>query len=196
MMQPAALTPQVAAPECATETQSARMTPEAPGDQVSADAAQSSILRPPMRLNSRVFWVTRVASSASAWDAIHRSLAPIGVPLSLQARHGVNAYPSGQARLLSRRLRVTPRHLFLLAGRDRPLSASLRALRFPMRVAGSGRVETAIGRARYRTSTRHPTTMSRNVSIAARSTATGSGLDPIGEHDRVPALLASTAFRG
>jgi len=84
MIPPAALTPRVTAPECATGTQSAGMTQEAAGDQVSADAAQSSILRPPMRLNSRVLWVTRVASSASAWDAIHRSLAPMGVPLSLR----------------------------------------------------------------------------------------------------------------
>lgn len=38
--------------------------------QVSADAAHSSILRPLMRLNSRVLWVTRVASSASARHAM------------------------------------------------------------------------------------------------------------------------------
>ena len=84
MIQLAALAPRVAAPEWATGTQSAGMTPEAPGDHVSAETAQSSILRPPMRLNSRVLWVTRVASSASAWHAIHKSLAPMGVPLSLR----------------------------------------------------------------------------------------------------------------
>jgi len=46
-----------------------------------------------------------------------------------QARHGVDAYPSGRARPLPRWLRVTPRLLFLLSGCNRPLSASLRAPR-------------------------------------------------------------------
>lgn len=32
-----------------------------------------------MRWNSRVLWVTTQASSANAWQAIHRSLAPKGM---------------------------------------------------------------------------------------------------------------------
>lgn len=41
---------------------------------------QSSTRNPSTRSNSRVLWVMRVASSAKAWQAIHRSFAPMGVP--------------------------------------------------------------------------------------------------------------------
>lgn len=45
---------------------------------------QSTNRNPVTRSNSRVLWVTSVASSANAWQAIQRSLAPIGVPASLR----------------------------------------------------------------------------------------------------------------
>jgi hypothetical protein len=47
-------------------------------------ATQSSTLSPSTRWNSRVLCVTSVALSARAWQAIHRSFAPIGVPASLR----------------------------------------------------------------------------------------------------------------
>lgn len=47
-------------------------------------ATQSSTLSPSTRWNSRVLCVTSVAPSASAWQAIHRSFAPIGVPASFR----------------------------------------------------------------------------------------------------------------
>lgn len=48
--------------------------------QSATSEAQSSTLKPLTRANSRVLCVTSVAASASAWQAIQRSLAPIGVP--------------------------------------------------------------------------------------------------------------------
>jgi len=48
-------------------------------------AAQLSSDRPSTRSNSRRLFVTSVACSASAWQAIHRSLAPIGVPEAFRA---------------------------------------------------------------------------------------------------------------
>ena len=47
--------------------------------------AQSSRRNPSMRANSLTLWLTSVASSARAWQAIQRSLAPIGVPRRFQA---------------------------------------------------------------------------------------------------------------
>lgn len=51
---------------------------------VQSGATQSSTLSPSTRWNSRVLCVTSVALSARAWQAIHRSFAPIGVPASLR----------------------------------------------------------------------------------------------------------------
>lgn len=53
-------------------------------NQAGRAVTQSSTRRPATRVNSRVLWVTKVASSARAWQAIHKSLAPMGVPLSLR----------------------------------------------------------------------------------------------------------------
>ena len=47
-------------------------------------STQFSSRKPCTRSNSRVLLVTRVAPSARAWQAIHRSLAPIGVPASFR----------------------------------------------------------------------------------------------------------------
>lgn len=49
-----------------------------------AGATQSSTFSPPTRRNSLVLCVTSVALSASAWQAIHRSFAPMGVPASFR----------------------------------------------------------------------------------------------------------------
>lgn len=51
---------------------------------VQSGATQSSTLSPSTRSNSRVLCVTSVALSARAWQAIHRSFAPIGVPASFR----------------------------------------------------------------------------------------------------------------
>jgi len=51
---------------------------------VQSGATQSSTLSPSTRWNSRVLCVTSVALSARAWQAIHRSFAPIGVPASFR----------------------------------------------------------------------------------------------------------------
>ncbi len=48
--------------------------------QSATSEAQSSTLKPLTRPYSRVLCVTSVAASARAWQAIQRSLAPIGVP--------------------------------------------------------------------------------------------------------------------
>ena len=48
------------------------------GDQ----STQSSNDKPFIRLNSFVLWVTSIASSARAWQAIHKSFAPTGIPVS------------------------------------------------------------------------------------------------------------------
>jgi len=49
-----------------------------------AGSTQFSTFSPPTRRNSLVLFVTSVALSASAWQAIHRSFAPTGVPASFR----------------------------------------------------------------------------------------------------------------
>ena len=56
--------------------------PGSPGRKIKA--AQFSSDSPSTRSNSRTF-VTSVAFSTSAWQAIHRSLPPIGVPAASRA---------------------------------------------------------------------------------------------------------------
>lgn len=49
-------------------------------DSLVHQAAQLSSVSPCTRSNLPVLLVTSVQSSAKAWQAIHRSLAPMGVP--------------------------------------------------------------------------------------------------------------------
>ncbi len=76
-----------------------------------AGATQSSAFSPPTRRNSWVLCVTSVALSASAWQAIHRSFAPLGVPASFR-RVNCSAQCSQMASLQSARERSKQRRRF------------------------------------------------------------------------------------
>lgn len=52
-----------------------------------AHAAQFSNGKPSMRANSRRLLVTSVQPSLKAWQAIHKSLPPMGVPAALSRRN-------------------------------------------------------------------------------------------------------------
>lgn len=54
-------------------------------------AAQSMRLSPSIRMNSRTLWLTNVAPRARVWQAIQRSLAPIGVLFQCGHEVGIEA---------------------------------------------------------------------------------------------------------